>query len=274
MTVENATRALQSVGLAAEVPGYRAKGTEVQLGVSDGPWNVIVFFDEDGGSESLSKILVTGKELTESVAEAARQRMVARFGSPTESNHRQEHEWRANEELVVRVRVGPGRPTVNEQRFATGPGDAGWGSLHWGMSEVVVDGLLRSEGFDVKPAVPPRPGCLTPNPPLDCGDPISYLLFSAGPWRGRGDFRQGIGLFTLDIWSDTADEVAVRKRLAEIAADRGAADHVTDAMVSKWSLPGMEASLVVEHHLPRDHYEVTEEYMRIGSGTGGLDGRR
>jgi hypothetical protein len=260
MGEDQAVQALRQAGLEPEQRRWgKTPGGYVTL--KRGGWDVTVYLRD--GTGVISQILLVGEHLPETVAAATRARMQARFGSPTTTMLRQEHQWRiegVNAVTLTRSSEGA-RLRVREQRHRRREGAVGWGSLRWGMSPAEVARTLGQAGLAVDRAIDLPNHCEMPNPPPDCQGPNSSMHFVKAPGEGNATFTPDGGLVELTLWSESVDEAFAQNRWRELQAELGAPADSSDESHLTWAGSTIKASLSLEHHSARDDWTIFEQYV-------------
>jgi hypothetical protein len=260
MGAEQAVQALRQAGLEPEQRRW-GKTPGGYLTLKRDGWDVTVYLRD--GTGAINQILLIGEHLPETVATATRARMQARFGSPTKTMLRQEHQWRiegVNSVTLTRSSEGT-RLRVQEQRHRRREGAVGCGALRWGMSPAEVARTLGQAGLAVDRAIDLPNHCEMPNPPPDCQGPNSSMHFVKAPGEGNATFTPDGGLVELTLWSDGVDEAFAQNRLREIQAELGAPADSSDESHLTWAGSAIKASLSLEHHSARDDWTIFEQYV-------------
>ena len=266
MGAEQAVQALRQAGLEPEQRRW-GKTPGGYLTLKRGGWDVTVYFRD--GTGAISQILLIGEHLPEAVATATRARMQARFGGPTKTMLRREHQWRMEGVNAVTL-TWSGESAglrVQEQRHRRREGAVGWGSLRWGMSAAEVARTLGQAGLAVDRAIDLPNHCEMPNPPPDCKGPNSSIHFARAPGEGSATFIPDGGLVELTLSAEGVDEAFAKNRLREIQAEWGAPADSTDESHLTWAGSAIKASLSLEHHSARDDWTLFEEYVPPESPT-------
>ncbi|HUR80884.1 MAG TPA: hypothetical protein VM733_08965, partial [Thermoanaerobaculia bacterium] len=263
MSIDRAARTLKRQGLKVSVPPRKTAATWISTDV-DGQ-HAAVYFDP---GERMNQITITAETITRQAADAAKERLTRRFGPVKATATRTQHTWgdRVHDagpwsRLVCYRLEDDGWHTYEEHGAGDASGPAGVLDLAWGAAAPEVEQRLRAAGFKAWTTEMLPDPCEMPNAPPGCEPAASLAVhFEKGDEEGTAGVHKKRGLEQLSLHARVTSAADGLARAAAIAAFRGQASEIEDAVIDTWSDGTSKVELEIRTLTPGGTLGAIESY--------------